>query len=379
MRTVRLHDTQTGELKELRPRDGRKVGIYACGPTVYGRIHVGNARPFVVFSLLARFLAHEGYEPVLVANITDINDKIYDAARPAGRRSDELAAAMTAAYIADTDRLGLGRPDEDGCRIDATELARWKVLVCHHGLSLDETGIDMKAQPAHVEAGLQVWSAAPEQCHTRAVEHVLDDNTPLAGTQRPFHCGRRKVASLLQPPGKVGCRSRCRFSQLTAGLLRGDQHLARRNRTVQADTRVTVIGLATAAESAVARHLHCGARHESLKPQASSTYVKVTAIRHHADSGRFFLHHDWIGRWRARVHTDRLRGGHLLSASEAGCEREDLAWTCRDTACDDSAVGLHGDRRTSHLGLDFNRSTALREWANDTRRKERHDGSGKSC
>ena len=113
MRSVRLHDTYSGELKELRPRDGRKVGIYACGPTVYARIHVGNARPFVVFSLLARFLAHEGYEPTLVANITDINDKIYDAARPAGRRSDELAAEMTAHYIADTDRLGLGRPDHE--------------------------------------------------------------------------------------------------------------------------------------------------------------------------------------------------------------------------------------------------------------------------
>jgi cysteinyl-tRNA synthetase len=111
MRTVRLQDTYTGELKEMRPRDGRKVGIYACGPTVYGRIHVGNARPFVVFSLLARFLAHEGFEPTLVANITDINDKIYDAARPAGRPSDELAAEMTSYYIEDTDRLGLGRPD----------------------------------------------------------------------------------------------------------------------------------------------------------------------------------------------------------------------------------------------------------------------------
>src|SRR5215211_297517 len=111
MRTVRLHDTYSGELKELRPREGRRVGIYACGPTVYGRIHVGNARPYVVFTLLARFLAHEGYEPVLVANITDINDKIYDAARPAGRPSAELAAEMTAAYLEDTERIGLGRPD----------------------------------------------------------------------------------------------------------------------------------------------------------------------------------------------------------------------------------------------------------------------------
>jgi cysteinyl-tRNA synthetase len=113
MRPIRFYDTLSGELKELRPREGRKVGIYACGPTVYGRIHVGNARPYVVFSLLARFLAHEGYEPTLVANITDINDKIYDAARPAGRPSDELAAEMTDAYIADTERLGLGRPDHE--------------------------------------------------------------------------------------------------------------------------------------------------------------------------------------------------------------------------------------------------------------------------
>src|SRR5215211_2522607 len=113
MRTVRLHDTRTGELAELRPRDGRRVGIYACGPTVYGRIHVGNARPCVVFSLLARFLAHEGYEPTLVANITDINDKIYDAARPLGRPSSELAAEMTDHYLADTERLGLGRPDHE--------------------------------------------------------------------------------------------------------------------------------------------------------------------------------------------------------------------------------------------------------------------------
>jgi cysteinyl-tRNA synthetase len=113
MRTIRLHDTRTGQLTELRPREGRKVGIYACGPTVYGRIHVGNARPYIVFMLLKRFLAHEGFEATLVANITDINDKIYDAARPAGRPSAELAAEMTDLYIADTDRLEIGRPDHE--------------------------------------------------------------------------------------------------------------------------------------------------------------------------------------------------------------------------------------------------------------------------
>ncbi|MBW3665931.1 MAG: cysteine--tRNA ligase, partial [Actinobacteria bacterium] len=77
MRLVRLHDTASGALRELRPREGRRVDIYACGPTVYGRIHVGNARPFVTFALLERFLRREGYEVTLVVNITDVNDKIY--------------------------------------------------------------------------------------------------------------------------------------------------------------------------------------------------------------------------------------------------------------------------------------------------------------
>ena len=113
MRSITLHDTQTGAVRPLDPRDPGKVGIYACGPTVYGRIHVGNARPYVVFSLLKRFLEHEGYAVNFVANVTDVNDKIYDAARAAGVGSDELAREMTAAYMADTEALALGRPDHE--------------------------------------------------------------------------------------------------------------------------------------------------------------------------------------------------------------------------------------------------------------------------
>jgi cysteinyl-tRNA synthetase len=80
---------------------------------VYGRIHVGNARPYVVFSLLKRFLEHEGYAVTFVSNITDVNDKIYDAARLAGVSSEQLAREMTDAYITDTNALGLGRPDHE--------------------------------------------------------------------------------------------------------------------------------------------------------------------------------------------------------------------------------------------------------------------------
>jgi cysteinyl-tRNA synthetase len=111
VRQVRVHDTLSGEVRALEPDD--EVGIYACGPTVYGRIHIGNARPFAVFSLLARFLEHEGHPVKLVMNVTDINDKIYDAAREAGERSDLFATELTRAYVEDTDRLGLGRPDAE--------------------------------------------------------------------------------------------------------------------------------------------------------------------------------------------------------------------------------------------------------------------------
>src|SRR3954468_18220095 len=111
MAEVRLYDTLSRQVVSLQPRDPGRVGIYACGPTVYGPIHVGNARPFVVFSQLKRFLEHEGYAVTLVANVTDINDKIYDAARAAGRDSAGLGAGVAARYTADTDRIGLGRPD----------------------------------------------------------------------------------------------------------------------------------------------------------------------------------------------------------------------------------------------------------------------------
>jgi cysteinyl-tRNA synthetase len=123
MREIRLQDTRSGRLVALETRDPGRVGVYACGPTVYSRIHIGNARPFVVFSLLKRFLEHEGYEATLVINVTDVNDKIYDAARAdpgsadpekrVARSSVELAAEMTALYVSDTDALELGRPDHE--------------------------------------------------------------------------------------------------------------------------------------------------------------------------------------------------------------------------------------------------------------------------
>jgi cysteinyl-tRNA synthetase len=110
---IQIQDTLSGDLRELVPREPGRVGIYVCGPTVYGRIHVGNARPYVMFALYKRFLEHEGYDVTLVENVTDINDKIYVAAGAQGVASEALAREMTELYRADTDRLGLGRPDSE--------------------------------------------------------------------------------------------------------------------------------------------------------------------------------------------------------------------------------------------------------------------------
>jgi cysteinyl-tRNA synthetase len=105
---MRLFDTYTKSLVELPPPPG-PVRMYFCGPTVYARAHIGNARPFVIGMWLRRWLAERGYNARLVHNITDINDKIYDAAPGA---SAELAARATEWYVHATGDLGLGMPDE---------------------------------------------------------------------------------------------------------------------------------------------------------------------------------------------------------------------------------------------------------------------------
>jgi cysteinyl-tRNA synthetase len=104
---MRLFDTYTRGLRELPPPPG-PIRIYVCGPTVYQRIHIGNARPFVLSMWLKRWLEESGYEVRLAENITDINDKIY-AAAPG--HSAELAEQASRWYVEDTNLLGLGRPD----------------------------------------------------------------------------------------------------------------------------------------------------------------------------------------------------------------------------------------------------------------------------
>jgi cysteinyl-tRNA synthetase len=104
---MQLYDTLTRGKLELPPPPA-PVRMYFCGPTVYQRAHIGNARPYILGIWLRSWLRTRGYEVTLVHNITDINDKIYDAAPGA---SAELARQATEWYLEDTDALELGRPD----------------------------------------------------------------------------------------------------------------------------------------------------------------------------------------------------------------------------------------------------------------------------
>jgi cysteinyl-tRNA synthetase len=109
--TLHLYDSLRRSVVPVEPLTPGQLGLYVCGPTVYGPIHVGNARPFVVAMTLARHLRRTGWQVKVVSNLTDINDKIYTAAVAEGIESEVLAARESARYIADTTRLGLGRPD----------------------------------------------------------------------------------------------------------------------------------------------------------------------------------------------------------------------------------------------------------------------------
>src|SRR5690348_156882 len=104
---MRLYSTLTRRIEELPPPPG-PIRMYFCGPTVYARAHIGNARPFVIGVWLRSWLRERGYDVTLVHNITDINDKIYAAAPGA---SAALAEEASGWYLQDTGDLGLGMPD----------------------------------------------------------------------------------------------------------------------------------------------------------------------------------------------------------------------------------------------------------------------------
>src|SRR5215210_5697998 len=110
---IRLYDTLAREKREFVPADPKRITMYVCGPTVYGRAHIGNARPAVVFDTLARLIRHEfGADSLVYArNVNDIDDKIIAAADAEGVDPAVITARYEEHYLADMRALGVRDPD----------------------------------------------------------------------------------------------------------------------------------------------------------------------------------------------------------------------------------------------------------------------------
>ena len=111
MSKIQLYNTLSRQKELFTPLDPSHIRVYTCGPTVYGRIHVGNARPIVVFDVLVRVLRRLYDRVTYVRNITDIDDKINDRAVANGQSIDELCADTIVSFHTDTAALGAVPPD----------------------------------------------------------------------------------------------------------------------------------------------------------------------------------------------------------------------------------------------------------------------------
>ncbi|HWL67466.1 MAG TPA: cysteine--tRNA ligase, partial [Geminicoccus sp.] len=111
--TLALHDTATRAKRPFAPIRPDRVGLYVCGPTVYDRIHIGNARPLIVFDVLSRLLRHLFKEVTYVRNITDVDDKIMDRAAERGVPIAEVTESTTRQFHADAAALGCLPPDHE--------------------------------------------------------------------------------------------------------------------------------------------------------------------------------------------------------------------------------------------------------------------------
>ena len=109
--SLMLYNDLTRKKEPFVPLKPGHVSFYSCGPTVYDFFHIGNARPFIVFDVLRRYLEHSGYKVTFVQNFTDIDDKMIDRAHAEGIEVSDLAARFIAEYYKDADALGIGRAD----------------------------------------------------------------------------------------------------------------------------------------------------------------------------------------------------------------------------------------------------------------------------
>ena len=95
---MKIYNTMTRRKEELKPIEDGILKIYVCGPTVYNFFHIGNARPFVVFDTLRKYLEYRGYKVKFVQNFTDVDDKIINKAREEGVTAPEISEKYIKEY-----------------------------------------------------------------------------------------------------------------------------------------------------------------------------------------------------------------------------------------------------------------------------------------
>ena len=115
---MRVYNTLSRTKEEFVPREADKVAMYVCGPTVYNHIHIGNARTFLSFDVIRRYLEYKGFDVRFIQNITDVDDKIINRANEEGRPAAEVAEEYTEAFISAMRALRVEDPTE---RPKATE------------------------------------------------------------------------------------------------------------------------------------------------------------------------------------------------------------------------------------------------------------------
>ncbi|CAM3937277.1 cysteine--tRNA ligase [Mesobacillus zeae] len=109
--TIRIYNTLTRQKEEFIPLEEGKVKMYVCGPTVYNYIHIGNARPAIVFDTVRRYLEFRGYDVRFISNFTDVDDKLIRAAKELGEEVPAIAERFINAYFEDVSALGCKKAD----------------------------------------------------------------------------------------------------------------------------------------------------------------------------------------------------------------------------------------------------------------------------
>ena len=195
---MQIYNSMTRKKEPFVPLHEGKVGIYACGPTVYNFFHIGNARPFIVFDVLRRYLEYRGYEVTFVQNFTDIDDKMIRRANEEGVTVAEIAERYIAEYFTDAKALGI-RPATVHPR--ATEhipqiIALIQRLI-EQGTGLRIPGRRVLPRARLPQLWLPVWAESGGSGERRARERGRGQGGP-AGL-----CPSGRHRSPANPPGKA--------------------------------------------------------------------------------------------------------------------------------------------------------------------------------